>query len=476
MNDRSVENAELFDFKQVDEHIEGDRSREEYYRELLDARDIAKRTFAEVLNTTGDVVEESLERQLYNKPVTGMQRMVLDAWLRKGFHFMTKIVPIGALAGAVIIGGEIREYNKERNLMRAEADVEERADAIFNSSNVYKSRVMALGQDPLVAELPSAERSALQTRIAAVSAETPEEFLVRRGCKDNVRGCITKENYTSFSADLDKAHNTVMKMSTEWSAAHQIIETQRTLNKTRAELDARKGTFNSYGSFQSQALGAYQQGIAAIERRDAAAAQSALAQIGSIDDKFKTYNAILRRAESEYAAVKAAGCRVSSFEDQYAEVKQLAQSGNVQDMEKATKELQEQAAWLKTKGELRVVGGVWIYQNRNPNQKNFYLKTQLVDGEPVWLPIQDDDREGRITKTPMWGEEVPEPVYRAVGADKMDNGIINNAMMGRKNRCETSFRYDYSLSTPRFHMRESQSRITPVNPAGDLSIESNWRH
>src|SRR5688500_35683 len=109
MPDFTVKNAELFDFRQVDEYLEGTRDRAEYFEDLLQARDISKKTFAEVLNVTGDAVAAGLEKQLHNQPVSTGKKIALDSWTRRGRHFWTKVVPVVALAAAVYAGNQISE-------------------------------------------------------------------------------------------------------------------------------------------------------------------------------------------------------------------------------------------------------------------------------------------------------------------------------------------------------------------------------
>ena len=54
-------------------------------------------------------------------------------------------------------------------------------------------------------------------------------------------------------------------------------------------------------------------------------------------------------------------------------------------------------------------------------------------GEPLRLPITSEE-DGRTRGVRAWGLRVDEPTFNRVAADKRDDGIIQNNVVGRKRR------------------------------------------
>lgn len=90
---------------------------------------------------------------------------------------------------------------------------------------------------------------------------------------------------------------------------------------------------------------------------------------------------------------------------------------------------------LAAECEIVVTGGVWRYSNDDPGIRNYYLLVQAVgsDGQPVPFPIRNEET-GVTRPVSVWGERVPQEVYDRVGADRQDNGIIDDEEFGFKRR------------------------------------------
>lgn len=89
--------------------------------------------------------------------------------------------------------------------------------------------------------------------------------------------------------------------------------------------------------------------------------------------------------------------------------------------------------------ELRVVSrpgelsGVWRVPESNPDAQNFYLIVEAVDaqGERLTLSIESEE-DGRSAQVSRWGQRVEEQKFRSVAADKQDDGIIQDDVIGLK--------------------------------------------
>lgn len=96
---------------------------------------------------------------------------------------------------------------------------------------------------------------------------------------------------------------------------------------------------------------------------------------------------------------------------------------------------------LRQEYQIRIVSrpgeasGVFRVPHGNPAAKNFYLIVEAVGptGSPLEVKIlnEENGRERSVTK---YGVRVSEAVYNGVKADKIDNGIIENTLLGMKRR------------------------------------------
>jgi len=79
--------------------------------------------------------------------------------------------------------------------------------------------------------------------------------------------------------------------------------------------------------------------------------------------------------------------------------------------------------------------GVFRVPEDNPRGRNYYLIVEAVDAGGELVPVQISSEEDQQTKrTSSWGIRVSERVFNAVGEDKADDQIIQNAVIGEKRR------------------------------------------
>jgi hypothetical protein len=90
--------------------------------------------------------------------------------------------------------------------------------------------------------------------------------------------------------------------------------------------------------------------------------------------------------------------------------------------------------------------GVWRIPDANPDAKNYYLVVEALgaDGIPLTLP-QLNEEDGKTYDVNKWGVRVSEFQFTQVGADKQDDGIIQDRVVGSK---RTGFlEPEYSIQT-----------------------------
>ena len=119
--------------------------------------------------------------------------------------------------------------------------------------------------------------------------------------------------------------------------------------------------------------------------------------------------------------------------------KLAAKAGDRPAAEAAVAQLTTIRDTLQQEYQLRVVDradtkwGFWTFPQINSDATNYYLVVEAVDaqGKTLSLPVRDENN-ARTETVALWGERVPEEVYRAVEADKADDGRIEHGLVGIK--------------------------------------------
>lgn len=118
-----------------------------------------------------------------------------------------------------------------------------------------------------------------------------------------------------------------------------------------------------------------------------------------------------------------------------------ARAGDAQGMRDAIAALESLRAALNQTYQLRIVSregedtGVDRIPDINEEARNYYIIVEPVteSGEVLSLPVVNEEN-GRTYTVSKWGVRVPEATYDAVRADKLDDGIVQNNVLGEKPR------------------------------------------
>ena len=108
--------------------------------------------------------------------------------------------------------------------------------------------------------------------------------------------------------------------------------------------------------------------------------------------------------------------------------------------EAAREELDRLREELELAYEIRIVSrpgessGVWRIPEVNEDARNYYLIVEAIDGRGNAL-VRDvrNEEDGRLYRVRKWGVRVDVATFEAVAADKRDDGIIDNFVLGSKN-------------------------------------------
>lgn len=151
--------------------------------------------------------------------------------------------------------------------------------------------------------------------------------------------------------------------------------------------------------------------------------------------------------ETVDAAEKALATEALTSEAQAEAAKRLAAartaiaSGDVAGARQAVASLADLRAKLAQTYELRLVSrpgertGVWRVPDVNTQARNYYLIVEAVtpSGDALKLPITSEE-DGTVKTVDKWGIRVPKATYDKVAADKSDDGIVEDNILGEKPR------------------------------------------
>jgi hypothetical protein len=117
-----------------------------------------------------------------------------------------------------------------------------------------------------------------------------------------------------------------------------------------------------------------------------------------------------------------------------------AAAGNATAARAAVASLEGTLAELQLTFVVRIVNedpGLFRNPDANPTARNYYIIVEAIgdDGRPIARTITSEEDQSTRSVT-RWGVRVPEAVYTDVAADALDDGIVQNAVVGVKTRGE----------------------------------------
>jgi hypothetical protein len=108
---------------------------------------------------------------------------------------------------------------------------------------------------------------------------------------------------------------------------------------------------------------------------------------------------------------------------------------------RALAELEDVLRQLRISYRLRIVNRpgeytrLWRVPKRNSAARNYYVVVEAIgdDDRPVALPVRSEE-DNRTSTVSKWAERVDQATYEQVGADKKDDGIVQNDIFAEKEK------------------------------------------
>jgi hypothetical protein len=178
-------------------------------------------------------------------------------------------------------------------------------------------------------------------------------------------------------------------------------------------------------------VGAYQIGVVAPAKANAARAQIELTE---------TLPAELTRLHAEIGAIAIEDRATLQADALLAAGRKAVAAGDAKAARAAVDDLKTLQGDLTAIYQVRVVygpgeeyTGVFRIPDDVPGARNYYLIVEAVDPAgrlvEVLVTSEEDRRSDRVSR---WGQRVSEDVFNGVAADKGDDQIIQNAVIGQK--------------------------------------------
>ena len=109
--------------------------------------------------------------------------------------------------------------------------------------------------------------------------------------------------------------------------------------------------------------------------------------------------------------------------------------------QRALAELSDLRAALEQTYTLQIVNrpeqksAIWRVPELNPSARNYYVVVEAIGpgGEKLKVNVTNEET-GQTESVDIWALRVDERVYNQIGADKQDDGIIQNNRFGEKRR------------------------------------------
>ena len=149
----------------------------------------------------------------------------------------------------------------------------------------------------------------------------------------------------------------------------------------------------------------------------------------------------LSTARDEALSIAASDYARRRIETAYQDGRAAIAAEDIGEARKASDELSALLTDLRKDLTIRVVyqngqqSGVFRVPDNTPNARNFYLIVEAVDvrGRAQTLEISSEETQS-VKRVSKWGVRVPEGEFNRIAADKNDDQIIQNAVIGQKPR------------------------------------------
>jgi hypothetical protein len=332
-----------------------------------------------------------------------------------------------------------------------ERNAESQVEAAYQERTLIESTANEVSSSPFKQQLPKDEKTKLEAFLLASQGKikSTDPFFIKFCSNGTAKDDINQSNMDEAKRQLIPVKETLDTAQNEVGNGKSIIETQRNLVSTRQSLDSlitQVRNMKPLEVFEQRAEVAYNNGVICIEKRQIPEVETYKAQLVNVKSDIINFSRFQGEAEKVHADIKAIAIEEQAKElgeKLYSEARQFVQAVDVQRLSQSVGKLQELDVILNQDYTIKVINksGIksgmdrYYTDEHGKRSSGYYLIVEALDssGNALKKSIKSEE-DGRVETVDMWGERVPESVYEAIKADKMDNGIIENNLFGRKER------------------------------------------
>lgn len=297
-----------------------------------------------------------------------------------------------------------------------------------------------------MAALPTLVRKDKLTRLSSGGSATGERAAAQ-----------VEQQRLAAAQRLANARDTLPALTERVNILVQAVEASELLDTTNTAAKAARLTPDA----EQVRARAYTGGDVALRAGDMAAAGQAVSTLKDLISSADTLAALndrLARLKADGLATGVAGEDRKRFERALDQAARLIRVETLAEAGPALDEVSQLVGLLSQTLIYRIVNrddertGVWRYNEKANGGRNYYLVAEALDeaGNAAELPIRNEET-GKEERVSVFAVRVPQATYNRVAADKQDNGIIEDDLIGSKPRGSLS---------PRFRMPTTGGYIT----------------
>ncbi len=170
-------------------------------------------------------------------------------------------------------------------------------------------------------------------------------------------------------------------------------------------------------------------------------------------EALRTAALTLTQLDAQFAGLTLAEPAQAQVASQRAQAEASLRAGEISTAKLALQAMERTAATVNLAYTLRIVNregvksGVWRHHADAPDGKNYYVVVEAIDaaGNALMLPVLNEETQ-RTQAVSLFALRVPQSEYERVKADKLDNGLIDDALVGEKRRGELDAEYHIAVA------------------------------
>ena len=442
--------------------LDFDKQRQDIGRRIIEAAQVRGESF------TPDDVEKATDlyfqrQSCFVEPRPDSATRFAQAYVdRKRLGIKYGIPAFTILLATTLSFGAI---NLSRNA--AELKREKNAEILVEMAYNDRSRLIARIQDD-VQTLSTKELSAADTlEISGLIEDAKRRVLgtddfFKKFCSDGTAtDDIDRQNYNEVATPLEDVNSNLQIVDDKLRRVDDVFALQARLASVKGGLEALMQEVKSNNPpqvFSNRATTAYESGLADVSSRNLSEAQGHEAELRTVISDIKQFTGLPSEAEKAYAAIKTIAkepIAIQKAEKFHSEAQVYIKQADVPRLSETVQGMKQLSDILNQEYSLRVVSkpGVksGIDRYYNGRFSGWYLVVEAVDTHGNIVPVNIVNSEnGAVSRTTMWGERVsgndPNLVEKIQGGykdnsllvsvimDKMDNGVVDNNLVGEKAR------------------------------------------